>query len=182
MKIYLRPITPEDGLKIVKWRNSDKVLSHCFDKRKITPESNEKFYKANVETGKYKQFIVERMDEDFGVSSYPIGTVYLKDFDEGNHRCELCVFTSDDQEWNNESQSIAIRMLLKTAFENYQMHKVYTYVFASNRDEAALLKNAGFTDEALLKEEACDLKGTYVDVIRLSILAGDYLKEENKDL
>lgn len=174
MRIYLRPITLEDGANIVKWRNTNKVLDHSFDKNKVTLESNEIFFKSYVETGKYKQFIVERIDEDFGVLSYPIGTVYLKDFDKGNRRCELCVFTSDDQEWNNESQSIAIRILLKKAFTEYGIHKVYTHVFASNEDEVLLMKSAGFLEEALLKEEACDLKGNFVDIVRLSVLESNY--------
>ena len=119
MRIYLRPIVLEDGANIVKWRNSSDVLSHCFDKTPITLESNEVFFKEYIETGKYKQFIVERIDEDFGVSSYPIATVYLKDFDQINHRCELCVFTSDDQEWNTDSQCIAIKLLLCCGLSSY---------------------------------------------------------------
>ena len=79
MRIYLRPITLEDGKLIVKWRNTPSVVSHCFDKRAVTEESNKMFFHDFIETGKYKQFIVERIDEDFGVSSYPIATVYLKD-------------------------------------------------------------------------------------------------------
>ncbi len=88
MRIYLRPVTLEDGAIIVKWRNSPKVSKNCFNKSIITTETNEQFYSTYVETGKYKQYIVERIDEDFGVSSYPIATVYLKDFDETNKRCE----------------------------------------------------------------------------------------------
>lgn len=169
MRIYLRPITLEDGPNIVKWRNSPGVLSHCRNKTPITIESNELFYKNFVETGRYKQFIVERVDEDFGVSSYPIATVYLKDMDKTNKRCELCIFTSDDQEWNTESQSIAIRMLLEKAFNEYGMHKVYSYVFYNFIDEAELLKSAGFSIEAVLKKEAMTLEGTYEDLIRFSV-------------
>ncbi len=170
MRIYLRPITLEDGGNIVKWRNSLSVASHCFDKTPITLESNERFYKSYIETGKYKQFIVERIDEDFGVSSYPIATVYLKDMDPINRRCELCIFTSDDQEWNTESQSIAISLLLNKAFTEYGMHKIYTYVFASNQDEIALMKRSGLNEEAVLKQEALDLGNHYVDVLRMSII------------
>lgn len=170
MRIYLRPIKLEDGLNIVKWRNADSVKNHCFNKGEVTLESNEFFFKTYIETGKYKQFIVERIDEDFGVSSYPIATVYLKDFDEVNHRCELCIFTSNDQEWNTESQSIAIRMLLEKAFDEYHMHKIYTYVFVNNQDEVELMKNSGLDVEALLKEEAMDIDGNYVDVYRMMII------------
>ncbi len=175
MKIFLRPITLEDGAAIVKWRNAPSVSKHCFNNTPITLESNEAFYKAYVETGKYKQFIVERIDEEFGVASYPIATVYLKDMDQINKRCELCIFTSDDQEWNTESQEIAISTLLEKAFTEYGMHKVYTYVFAVNADEVELMKKAGLSEEAVLKKEAVN-DGEYVDVIRMAALEDDYGK------
>lgn len=181
MRIYLRPITIDDGPNIIRWRNTYKVRNHSFDKRIITLESNAKFYDEYVKTGRYKQYIAERIDEDFGVSSYPIATVYLKDFDDGNHRCELCVFTSDDAEWNNESQSIAIKLLLDKAFYEYGMHKVFTHVFTSNIDEISLMKNSGFTEEAVLKEEATDLEGNYVDITRLAVLNKDYAKQRISD-
>ena len=81
MRIYLRTISKDDNEVIVKWRNARKVAEHCLDKRIVTLESHIKFYKENIETGRYKQFIVERIEENLGVCSYPIATVYLKDLD-----------------------------------------------------------------------------------------------------
>lgn len=170
MRIYLRPVDIDDGENIVKWRNSPVVSRHCFNWTPITLESNAVFFKTYVEAGKYKQFIVERIDEDFGVSSYPIATVYLKDFDCINNRCELCIFTSDDQEWNTESQSLAIKMLLDKAFKEYEMHKIYTYVFATNKDEIQLMERTGFVKEAELLQEARDVNGHYIDVLRMAIM------------
>lgn len=174
MRIYLRSITLNDGVLIAKWRNAPFVAKHCFDKTPVTLESNAAFYHSFVETGKYKQFIVERIDEDFGVVSYPISTVYLKDMDRVNHRCELCIFTSDDYEWNEESQSIAVRLLLEKAFFEYEMHKVYTYVFVANQGEISLMSRAGFVEEALLKDEALDIDGHYVDVIRMAVFVDNF--------
>ena len=171
MRIYLRPVTLEDGASIVRWRNAPKVNSYCFDKTLLTEAANRAFYETYIKTGKYKQYIVERIDEDFGVSSYSIATVYLKDMDNINHRCQLCVFTSDDQEWNTESQSIAIKMLLEKAFFEFGMHKVYSYVYGNNKEEVALLKNAGFEEEAVLKKEAVDGTGEYADILRMCVFA-----------
>ena len=84
MRIYLRPITKEDTDIIVKWRNSSKVSSHCLNKKPITRESHLEFFEKNVVTGYYQQYIVERMEEQSGVVSYPIATVYLKDIDRVN--------------------------------------------------------------------------------------------------
>ena len=170
MKIFLRPIEEKDGASVVRWRNDPRVLSHCLDKTHITEESNSAFYKANVLTGKYKQFIVECLDEITGVCTYPIATVYLKDMDYGNKRCELCIFTSSDVEWNPEGQTIAIEMLIKKAFNEYGMHKVYSYVFSKYPEEADLLKKAGFIVEATFNEEARNELGEYEDIIRLSVV------------
>lgn len=170
MRIYLRPITLDDGKHIVKWRNDKNVLNHCLSKAIITEDSNREFYLANVATGKYIQFIVERIDEDYGVFVYPIATVYLKDIDYDNKKCELCIFTSSDVEWMSESQSIAIKMLVKKAFKEYGMHKLYSYVFYKFPEEIELIKNAGFSIEATLKEEALNEDGLYEDIIRLSAI------------
>ena len=170
MQIFLRPIEEKDGPSIVRWRNDSKVLSHCLDKTRITEESNLAFFKANVLTGKYKQFIVECLDEVTGVCTYPIASVYLKDMDYSNKRCELCIFTSSDVEWKPEGQTIAIEQLTRKAFDEYGMHKVYSYVFKKNPDELELLKNAGFEVEAELKEEAYNEEGHFEDIIRVSII------------
>lgn len=169
MQIFLRPIDENDGPSIVRWRNDPNVLSHCLDKTKVTIESNLAFYKANVVTGKYKQFIVECLDEYSGVCAYPIASVYLKDMDYGNKRCELCIFTSSDVEWKPEGQTMAIEMLVEKAFNEYGMHKVYSYVFRKFPNEVDLLRNAGFSIEATLKGEAMNEKGEFEDIVRLSI-------------
>lgn len=170
MRIFLRPITEKDTANIVKWRNSDKVRSHCMTKAPITEQSHLKFYKEYVLTGKYKQFIVERIEEETGLAAYPIATVYLKDIDNENKRCELCVFTSNDVEWNEKGQSIAIKMLLEKAFGEYGMHKVFSYVFYKYTDEVELLKSAGFEIEATLKQEAKNDKGEYENLVRLCVI------------
>ena len=169
MKIALRPIKLDDAPTLIKWRNDERVINHCLSRATITEESNREFYKNNIETGKYKQFIVECIIENYPVI-YPIATVYLKDLDNTNKRCELCLFTSTDTEWEPESQSIAIKMLVDKAFNEYDMHKVYSYVFCKYPDEIDLLKNAGFIQEALLKDEALNSEGNYEDLVRLSII------------
>ena len=176
MRIYLRQVSLLDGENIVKWRNTPSVAAHCLNQKPITVESNKKFFHEHIETGNYQQFIVERIDDDFGVASYPIATVYLKDIDKTNRRCELCIFISDDQEWNTESQSMAIKLLLEIAFQELSMHKVYSYVFYKFLDEADLLKSAGFSSEAILKEEALNIDGQHEDIVRFAIIERDWKK------
>ena len=60
-------------------------------------------------------------------------------------------------------------MLLDMAFNEYGMHKVYSYVFSEFLDEAELLKKAGFRAESILCEEAKNIHGEFTDVIRFSV-------------
>lgn len=166
MRIFLRPITENDAAHIVKWRNSEKVLKHCMTKTPITMESHMQYYRDRVLTGKNIQFIVERVEEELGLAAYPIATIYLKDVDRENHRCELCVFTSSDIEWEMEGQVLATKMLLEKAFNEYGMHKVYSRVFYNEGIE--MLKAAGFSLESVLKEEVL-MDDKYQDIYRLSI-------------
>ena len=166
MRIFLRPITEKDSVHIVKWRNSEKVLKDCMTKAPISLESHMQYYHDRVLTGKNIQFIVERVEEETGLASYPIATIYLKDVDRENNRCELCVFTSSDIEWEVESQLLAIKMILDKAFGEYGIHKVYSRVFYNEGIE--LLKQAGFTLESVLKSEVL-INGEYHDIYRMSI-------------
>ena len=43
-------------------------------------------------------------------------------------------------------------------------------------DEAELLKSAGFTSEAILKEEAINTSGKYEDIVRFAIVERDWLR------
>ncbi|MBR0184874.1 MAG: hypothetical protein IJQ24_02465 [Synergistaceae bacterium] len=54
-------------------------------------------------------------------------------------------------------------------------------MFADNRDEVALMKRAGLSEEAVLVKEAVNMAGEYVDVLRMTILAEHYKKAEKHE-
>ena len=60
------------------------------------------------------------------------------------------------------------------------MHKVYSYAFYKFLDEAELLRRAGFTTEAILREEAVNADGKYEDIVRFAINEREW-KSINKD-
>lgn len=169
-RIYLRQINEADSEMIVRWRNTTYVRSHSLYKQPISVESHLNHYYNNVCTGKYKQFIVEKIDCS-GVVIYPIATVYLKDVDYENNRCELCVFTSSDNDWDESCQTEGIKLLIEKAFNEYGMHKIYSYVFCKHPNEIRILEEAGFKIEACLEVETLNIDGTaYESIYRMSII------------
>ncbi len=167
MLIKLREVTPADGENIAKWRNSINVIKHCIDKTVISKESNQIFYEKMIVTGKYRQYIVERVDEEFGgLFAYQIGTIYFKDIDETNHKCELGMFPGEDEEWNSESQKLAVEQMLQKAWHDLSLHKVYAYVYTDCHEEVKLLEDCGFIKEGELVDEICD-NSNYRNLLRL---------------
>lgn len=170
MKIILREVKIEDSANIAKWRNNVKVVRHCIDKTIISEESNRIFFDEMILTGKYKQFIVERYDDEFGgIFAYQIGTTYFKDIDNKNHKCELGMFPSDDDEWNSEGQELAVRKMIDLAFSKMDMHKIYAYVYSDCEEEIELLNRCGLQKEAHFRSEILD-DGNYRDILRLAII------------
>lgn len=145
MRFFLREVKLEDGKNIVNWRNNRNVITHCIDKTLITEESNERFYHEYVETGRVKQFIIERSDEEWGgLFGYPIGTIYLKDIDTQKHICELGMYPSEDTEWNSESQKFAVISMINRAIDDYGMMEVFAFVIKNCVEEKEVLQKAGF--------------------------------------
>ena len=69
---------------------------------------------------------------------------------------------------------MAVKLLLEKAFGGLGMHKVYSYVFYKYLDEANLLKKAGFSSEAVLRDEVIGEDGRHADVVRFSIVKEDW--------
>lgn len=170
MRIFLREVKAEDGKNIVKWRNSINVARHCIDKTIISEESNKKFFEDMVLTGKCKQFIVEKIDEEYGgVFSYQIGTIYFKDIDKENRKVELGMFPSDEEEWNSIGQELAIKQMTSIAFDELGMHKIYSYVLADCPEEVELFKKCGFLEEGVFRDEIIE-NDNFRDIVKFSFI------------
>ena len=63
-----------------------------------------------------------------------------------------------------------IRQNIEKAFNEFGMHKIYSYVFCMFQNEIDLLKRSGFKLEALLEKESLDKHGNYIDLARFCII------------
>lgn len=167
MRLMLRPITLGDTSILVKWKNEVNVIEHCLSRETNIEDNNYKIAKI----GKYKQFIVECLVDNYPVK-YPITTMYLNDIDDINKCCELCFFTGTDKEWQFETQCVAIKMLLEKAFNEYDMLKVYSYMLRKFSDEIEMLKKIGFTIETISEKVAFNDDGKYEEIVKLVIYKG----------
>ena len=170
--INIRPIVLDDTDLIVEWRNADAVRSNLFSQSEITRESHIRFFNEMVITGKYHQFIIE-LDHD--ATKVPIGTIFLKNIDRTNEKCELGIFIGSQIERGRGYGTKAISRVLEYAFMQLSVNKVYLTVFNDNHPAIRSYEKAGFTLDGILRDDVL-INGRFRDVTIMSILRKEWEK------
>lgn len=161
--IYLRPMTGEDTDLIVKWRNEDFVRKNFIYQKPFTREVHLNWMETMVKTGRVAQFIICTEEKK------PVGSVYLRDIDETHHKAEYGIFIGERKALERGYGTEAATLMLRYAFEELGLHKVMLRVLAGNDRAKKSYENAGFVQEAYLKDDVC-LEDGYRDVILMAVI------------
>lgn len=165
--IYLRPMTCEDTERIVAWRNSDAVRRNFIYQELFTREGHEHWIRTMVETGKVVQMIICEAQGD-----RPVGSVYLRDIDRQHKKAEYGIFIGDDGARGRGYGTAAARLMIRYAFEEMGLHRLFLRAFADNVRAIRSYEKAGFEREALLRDDVC-IDGCYRDIVLMGILNED---------
>lgn len=168
-KIYLRPITMADTDDIVRWRNADRVRKNFIYQALFTKESHENWMRTKVETGEVIQFIICEKETDRAV-----GSVYFRDIDPVNKKAEYGIFIGEADCAGKGIGSETARLAVDYAREVMKLHKLVLRVFADNIGAVKSYQNAGFVQEARLRDEFFQ-DGRYRDMLLMAVIF-----EENK--
>lgn len=162
--IYLRRMTYEDTDRIVAWRNRDAVRRNFIYQELFTRESHENWIHTMVETGRVVQLIICGLDTD-----EPLGSVYIRDIDRHHNKAEYGIFIGEPAARGRGIGTAAARLMLRYCFEEERLHRVFLRVFSTNTQAIRSYEKAGFTREALLRDDVC-IDGQYRDIVLMGIL------------
>lgn len=163
-QIYLRPITMEDTELIVKWRNEDRVRRNFIYQALFTKEGHERWMRTKVASGEVVQFIICEKESD-----RPVGSVYFRDIDALNKKAEYGIFIGEADCAGKGIGTESARLAVKYAGEELRLHKLMLRVFADNAAAVKSYRNAGFVQEAHLKDEFLQ-NGRYRDILLMAVI------------
>ena len=163
-KVILRPISAEDTENILRWRNKEAVRNHFIYRETLTREEHEKWLEEKVRKGTVCQFIIEAKETGAGV-----GSVYLRDLDYGNRKCEFGIFIGEDSFRGKGLGTESAKLVTSFAFEHLDMNKVYLRVLAENERAYKSYLRAGFRKDGTAREDVL-IDGRFHDVIFMSII------------
>lgn len=163
-RIYLRPITMEDTERIVAWRNEERVRRNFIYQAPFTKEGHESWMRTKVANGEVVQFIICEKESD-----RPVGSVYFRDMDPLNKKAEYGIFIGEADSAGKGIGTEAAKLAVAYARDQLKLHKLMLRVFADNQAAVKSYQNAGFLQEAYLKDEVLQ-NGQYRDLLFMAVL------------
>lgn len=169
-KVTLRAMTEKDTANVVKWRNSPSVVENFIFRTPLTEEAHLNWYRNKVLKGEVAQFII--VDNESGKD---VGSVYLRDIDNDNQKCEYGIFIGEESCRGKGLGTAAARLILGYAFDELKMNRVFLRVFAKNTAAINSYKHAGFKTEGVFRQDVI-IDGTAYDMVFMAMLRDDWEK------
>ena len=175
MNAKVRLLEMGDLDNIMKWVNDEEVIKNFqnFDK-KITREEEEAYLGRVLNSRDDKMFAIETENGEY------IGNIGLHQINSKNKLGRLGIIIGNREYWGKGYAQSAINEVLRYAFEDFQLNKVWIMVFKENERMKYICKKAGFDIEGILRQEYSDKNGRYHDMVRMAILQEDYVRKKNE--
>ena len=168
-KVVLRPLEREDLSLLAAWRNNPQARPHFFNPYPITISGQDKWYDAYLARRDALVFIIQDKQDNRS-----LGSIGLDHIDHLNQSAEygrvLIVDADDRQQGYALDASIA---LLRYAFTELNLNRIYLEVFADNEPAVRLYERCHFQREGL-KRQAIFAGGCFRDVLLMSILRPEF--------
>ena len=169
-QVTIRPVTEADTDRIIAWRNAPSVMAHFIYRTPLTRNAHLNWLHNRVETGEVAQFVI--YDGETAV-----GSVYLRDIDRNNQKCEYGIFIGDEDCRGKGIGTAAAKLALAHAFEELGLNRVYLRVFADNLGAIKSYEKAGFRYEGTFRQDVM-IDGVGEDIVFMAILREDWKKGE----
>jgi RimJ/RimL family protein N-acetyltransferase len=170
-KVFLGPFTREHSQEYWQWVNQSDLARQVTRCLPVSEIEHQQWYESSVKRSDAVFFSVTSK-----ATQQYLGNVWLWGVTPVHRSAELRILLGRSDEQNRGLGTEACRLLLKFAFEQLNLNKVYLYVLADNTPARKAFSKSGFIEEGTLKEEFY-LDGRYQDALRMSILRSQWFSE-----
>lgn len=166
-KTRLRAIERTDIPTFVRWFNDPEVRYYLQMYMPLSMAEEEKWFERQLEDRDNKVFAIETAE---GIH---IGNCGLDCIDWRNGNAELGIVIGEKDYWGKGYGSDAITTLLRFAFHEMGLHRIYLRVDDDNERGIRCYERCGFWREGILRE-AVLREGRYHDHLVMGILRDEF--------
>jgi RimJ/RimL family protein N-acetyltransferase len=167
--VRLRPLDTGDSERCWRWMNDPEVTLYLNQGYPVSrAEQAAWIEKAALSTPPELTLAVDTLLEQ-----RHIGTVSLENGDFANRSIELGIAIGDKEYWSRGYGTDAVQTLLRFAFDEMNLNRVWLDVHEDNSRAIACYRKCGFIEEARLREHRFKL-GRYRDTLIMAVLLDDF--------
>jgi len=170
-KTRLRGIEREDIPTFVRWLNDPEVRRYLNLYSPISRAEEEGWFEAQLSDESSRVFAIETLE------GLAIGNIGLHQIDWKNRNAMLGIVIAEKEYWDRGFGTDAIQALLRFAFDEMNLHRVYLSVFDFNGRALRCYEKCGFRQEGRARE-GLFRDGRYHDLIEMAILRREFADEE----
>jgi len=164
----LRPATSADVDYFVRWFNDPDVLHwlHLSEMPRPTLESETMRLESHLRDPYRRSWMIDNLQ------GQPIGNVGLAAIDDVHFRAELYISIGEQSYWSGGYGTDAIRLVLRYAFEELGLNRVFLIADADNPRAIRAYEKCGFVHEGVLRGHRLRY-GEPLDMVMMAVLKGD---------
>lgn len=166
----LRPIEREDLPRFVQWFGDPEVRRYLHAALPFSLAQEERWFEHLQERLEKREVVMLNIDTGDGEH---IGSISLSDINWKDRYAELGIAIGEKEHWDQGYGSDAIRTILRLAFDDMNLHRIFLRVHADNARAIRCYVKVGFQKEGTLRE-AVFRGGSYCDEIVMSILESEF--------
>jgi len=166
-KVILRPVEERDLELIVRWRNDPANRRFFFSPFLINPGGQKKWYEDLLADRNRVVMMIDTLE------GKTVGMVALSNIDWRNQECEGGQFIIDPDERLHGYGEDAARAIIKYAFEELNLHRIYAFCYPFNQAVISLIKKLGFKEEGVLRQSVF-AGGKFHDKVLLALLREEW--------
>ena len=164
--IELTPLLEADLPVLHRWINDREQVLHNSAYRPVSDAQHRQWFEQMLARSDGFIFAIRAGD-----GARLIGTCQLHGIDRVHQAAELQIRIGEAAERGRGYGTEAVRRLVRFAFRDLNLHRVWLHVFGRNLAAQRAYEKAGFVREAVLRDAAF-IDGAYIDVVLMAILNG----------
>lgn len=168
MTVLVRKFERNDIPNKVKWINDPQNNKYLHYDIPLEIEKTEKWFDNNINNSNRYDAIIE-------VDGIPCGTIGLINVDRKNHKAEYYIAMGETSLKRKGVSAQASELILKYAFFNLEINRVYLYTETENIPAQRLFEKLGFVKEGCIRQDLFS-NGRFVDRFIYGICKSDCIK------
>jgi RimJ/RimL family protein N-acetyltransferase len=177
-RVRLRAISNDDLPAFTGWLNDPQVRRNVAIYYPLSQELEEKWYRDILTHRVEEQPLAIEINEKG--NWVLVGDISFIDFNPHHGSSEVGIFVGEKSYWDKGFGTEAMRLMVAYGFMNLNLNRIYLRVLETNPRGVRCYEKAGFKHEGRLRE-AHFLDGHYIDVLMMSILKNEWMKEQMKE-